>query len=152
MKPVFSVITGGSATAPVPASETSCEEFNPEYVKDRVALLLPIVEGVNVTETVQLDPTVNVLPHVLPVIAKSIASAPTIAIDVIDNGAVPKFDNVTTWAPVVLSTVSAPKLNAPRLSDGMAAAIPVPTKLKVVDETALFALVISDSEPDKTPF
>lgn len=66
---------------------------------ERVPVLAPVVDGLNVTLNVQLADGAKVVPHVV-VLAKS----PETEVDAIFNVAVPLFVSVTTWPALVVPT------------------------------------------------
>ena len=81
------VAIGAVGAVPVPESATVCGEPEALSVNVKVPLRAPVVVGVNVTLTMQLEVAANVLPHPFAEIAKS----PLIVTEAILRVAVPVF-------------------------------------------------------------
>ena len=111
----------------MPLSVTLCGLPAASSLILRVALRLPLAEGVKVTETVQVAFTASVagLLGQVFVCAKSAALVPANAMPLIVKGAVPLFVSVTDFAALVAPTSCDPKLKlaGDRLTAG---AVPVP--------------------------
>ncbi len=124
--------TGSPEGVPVPVRETLCVLGVALSVKLRDANSAEVVEGLNVSVTVQLPPaaTGDPVTHVAPVMTKSAAFAPeTLGLLVKFRGAAPVFISVTVIGPVVTPCMAGPKGRLPgRVTLG---AVPVP-----VSETA----------------
>jgi hypothetical protein len=91
------------AEVPVPERETDCGLPVAVSAIANEAERLPLVLGVNVTLTVQLELAASELPQLL-VWAKSAESEPRIAILEIVSEALPGFESVIVWLPLVLLT------------------------------------------------
>jgi hypothetical protein len=75
-EPKFRLVEDNSAVVPVPLSGTFCGLPLAPSVNVRVALGAPVVDGLNVTLTVQLAAAARDAPQVVAVSGKSPASAP----------------------------------------------------------------------------
>jgi hypothetical protein len=86
------------------------------------ALRVPAAVGLNVTEMAHFALAAADVPQVF-VCAKSLASAPVIAMPVMLNAAVPLFVRVTDWALLAVAMFSLVKVSAEALKDtaGLAA-------------------------------
>jgi hypothetical protein len=115
-----------AAVAPVPVSEIDCGLFAALSDTVRLADRLPVVDGLNVTDTEQDAPAASVLPQVV-VRVKSAGFAPETAMLEIVNAAAPEFVRVTDFDELAVPTVCEPKLRLvgerPALGAGAA---PVP--------------------------
>jgi hypothetical protein len=78
-----------------------CGLLPAESVNTKLAVRAPEAEGVKVMVTEQLDNAIRVEPHVLPVIAKSDALAPVIAMPVMATAEAPPLLNVTDFGELV---------------------------------------------------
>src|SRR2546429_5526465 len=106
-------LTVGAGVTPVPLNARFCGLSEALSVKVRLALRLPVAEGVKVTLTVQDALMANVLGlagQVLLVSAKSLAFVPLIAILVMFKAAWPLLASVTVCALLVVFTFWLPKL------------------------------------------
>ena len=98
---------------PLPERGTPCGEPGALSTNCRLALRVPVAEGVNVTEIEQFAPGASVLPHVLAEIAKSDEFAPLTASLVSANVvALALLVSVTLCGLDVEPTISLPKLTA----------------------------------------
>jgi hypothetical protein len=89
------------ATATDPERLAVCGLLAALSVNTRLAERVPDADGVKVIVAEQLDPETNVDPHDLLVIAKSDASAPLIAMLLIDKVVAPPLLNVTDFGELV---------------------------------------------------
>src|SRR4051794_4705037 len=83
---------GGTVTAPVPERAAVCGDPAASSTIDRLADLLPLAAGVNVTETVHVPPAASVvIPSTgqVEVCAKSAEFAPASEIELTSSGAPP---------------------------------------------------------------
>ena len=97
-------VTTTVAGLPVPVSDTFCGEFVALSVTERVPVSVPVVVGLNVTDTVQLA----LLPaSVVPqgVVPPATAVKSPLAANESDVLAVPVFLTVTIFAALVVPTV-----------------------------------------------
>jgi hypothetical protein len=84
-----------------PESAAVCGLLPALSVKTRLAVRVPEADGVKVIVTEQLEPETSVAAHVLLVIAKSVASAPVIAMPLMVSVVAPVLLNVTDFAELV---------------------------------------------------
>jgi len=95
-------LTGDSDTvgclAPVPFRAMVCGESEELSVAMRLAVCVPVVAGLNATESVQLAPAASVVTHVFAVSSKSFAPLPENRYDFTVTVLVPMFFTVSTCA------------------------------------------------------
>src|SRR5580704_2992980 len=105
--------------APKPVRFTSCGLEGSLSLMVIVPGRFPAAVGVKVTVIMQLLWAGTEVPHVLVW-----AKFPVIVMPEMASGAVPPFDNVTTWATLVVPTDCVPKLMTP--GGEIAIALPMP--------------------------
>lgn len=115
---------------PDPLSATACGLPNALSLKVRLALRVPATWGRKVVLTVQVDPAVSVVPHVLDEIAKSAEFVPVMVMLVMLRVEVPVFLSVTVWAAEVTKFTVKGKVIEVTESDAIG---PVPLPLTVTD-------------------
>jgi len=98
-----------SAVVPVPLSGTCCGLPLAPSVNVRFALRAPVVDGLNVTLTVQLAAAARDAPQVVAVCGKSPASVPVTAILLMVSAVVPTLVSVTLSTVLVKPTAQSPK-------------------------------------------
>src|ERR1700726_2366781 len=102
---VGETVTTAVAPVPVPFRFTFCGEFVALSVTNIVPVRVPVVVGLNVTETVQFVLAVNVAPHgVVPLPATAKSPPGAIESDVLTE---PVFLTVTVLPALVVPTVCA---------------------------------------------
>ena len=121
-EPKLRLLGLSSAVVPVPLRGTCCGLPLAPSVNVRSALRTPVVDGLNVTLTVQLFAAASELPQVV-VSPKSAASAPVTAMLVMVSDVVPTLVSVTLSAVLVKPTAQAPKFSA--VGESLAV-VPVP--------------------------
>ncbi len=92
--PELTVKSEMTTAVPVPVSVAVCGEPVALSITDSVAVSVPVVAGVKVTEMSQLAPAARVVPQVV-VSVKAVAFAPAIEMPVTVRAALPVFDRVT---------------------------------------------------------
>jgi hypothetical protein len=117
------------ADVPVPVNETDCGLPGALSVTVRVPSRVPVVVGLNVTETVQFAPVLSDdgLNGQVLVCAKS----PVVPIAVIVKGAVPLLVMVTVCAVLVVPTDWLAKVRVVGLK--LIPGVPVPVPVKLTD-------------------
>ena len=98
---VDSVTAGAPGAVPVPLRETLCGESLALSTKVIAALNGPVVAGVKVPLSVQLDPAVKVVPQVLGN-EKDDAFVPVTVMLVMSSVAVPVLVNLTVMGELVV--------------------------------------------------
>jgi len=107
---------GGGAAFPVPVSEIVCGLPAALSVSEMLAVSVPVPDGVNVTEIVQLAPALSNVPHVFDC-EKSPECAPVIAIPAIESEADPTFVTVTVCGVLEVPTVWLANVNVVGLNE-----------------------------------
>jgi len=106
---------------PVPDKAAVCGELPAESVKLRTAERAPNPEGVNVNDTLQLDPVASDEPQVFAAIEKSAELTPVSAIPLISALAPDALLSVTLCCALFTPVTSDPKLNEAGASDKVGA-------------------------------
>ncbi len=137
--PLDKVTAGTGVAVPVPSNVMDALPLLALLAKVKVALRLPVADGVNVSSTLHVPPAAKgvAVPHV-PARAKSLAAAPANVRPLKFSAAVPLLDTVTLCAVLVPPSTCEPKLSAVALRDKVAvgAALPVPFSVTVLGEFA----------------
>lgn len=89
---------------PVPVNDTPCGDPDALSEIERLALRLPVAEGVNVTETVQFPFALKLLPQLL-VCEKSPEFVPVMLMLLIVKAWLPELVSVTVFAVLVVLMV-----------------------------------------------
>ena len=128
---------------PVPVSATVCGEPAALSATLMLAVLAPAETGLNVTESVQLEPAASVVPQVLDN-TKSSAWAPVTVMDENDNAALPLLATVTVLAADVVPLGCDAKASELALNFTAAAppAVPVPVSLTVCGEPVALSEIL----------
>jgi len=140
-------LVGDNVTAgavPVPVIATVCGEPVALSATASEAVSVPVVAGLNSTDTAQVAPTASVVVHVFAEIRYELALVPVSVSDVSVNTAVPEFLTVTTCAAVVVpTTVDA---NVKLVGDNVTAgAVPVPVIATVCGEPVALSATASEA-------
>lgn len=124
-----------TAAFPVPVRLTICGEFIALSATETVAVRVPTVVGLNVTDIVQLLVAANVVPHgVVPLPTDAKSPVVVMASDVL---AEPVFFTVTVLPALVVPTVCAANVSLVGVTVTVTvAAAPVPVSVTVCGEFA----------------
>lgn len=143
-------VTAGAV--PVPDSDTLCGLPAASSVTVTLPVRLPPLDGVNVTEIVQLPLTASVageIGHVF-VCAKSAAFVPLTAMELIVSGAVPLFVSVVDWLVDVVPTATEPRARLVGLSVTAGLGF-VPVPLSATDCGLPGALSVTETDAGRLP-
>ena len=121
--PKFRLVGERLAVVPIPLSGTCCGLPLALSVTVKLAVRLPVVEGLNVRLTVQLLAAAKELAQVVAVSGKSAASVPVTAMLVMVNVVVPTLVSVTFLTALVTPNATVPKFTG--VGESLAV-VPVP--------------------------
>jgi len=123
-------------TVPVPVKALVCGEPAALSATDRVAVKLPVADGVKVMAIEQVAEAASASPQVLVPKAKSLALAPASVMAEMERVALPGLLSVKVWAELVVPLVTLPKFAEAGVSvaiGAVGATAAVPVQLKATD-------------------